>query len=271
MSLISIPVYNTPENNRGGLVRHCLISLSHTVNWDNHRLFLIDDCSTDPDIEDLYEWAHTILPFDLIRNSERVGTAKAVNKGWANRKPGENAIKADSDILFHTIDWADQLEEVVARDPRAGCVGCKRPDLQESPDAPKGSWSHSDLLMLPHKPGEWWLTVEVCRHILGSAQLYNSLLLDKMGYLIQFKQGYGLDDSIACTRSEVAGFYNCFLPHIRISHPDPGGTSYQKWKESVAGECLPKFDRLRMAYKSGALPIFHGPNDDLDEILKGWK
>lgn len=210
------------------------------------------------------------MPFHLIRNEKRIGTALSVNKGWQHRLPGEHCVKADSDIVWRDADWLNRLEEVVQRDPNCGIVGCKRYDLLESPNAPKGSWSHSDLMMIDHKPGQNWIVVECARHILGSCTLYNSALLDKIGYLVQFG-AYGLDDSIACTRSEVCGFYNCFLPHLRIEHPDPGGTPYQDWKQRHAGECLPKFDRLRMAYKSGKISPYHDADTDLDKLLEGWK
>ena len=45
MSLISMAVHDTVENGRTEFTRRTLESLSDTVDWENHRLFIIDNNS----------------------------------------------------------------------------------------------------------------------------------------------------------------------------------------------------------------------------------
>jgi hypothetical protein len=171
----------------------------------------------------------------------------------------------DNDVRFHESGWLDNLEECVNIDPRIGIIGLKRKDLAETPHAPAGDWNHSDLIMLPHTPGHRWLIVEKAAHVMGTCQLYNSALLDKMGYLVQFGK-YGLDDCLAAIRCAAAGFYSCFYPHYEIDHLDPGDTPYQGWKEAEAKKRFPAFGKLRHAYLHEGKSVYHGPDEDLDGL-----
>jgi hypothetical protein len=54
----------------------------------------------------------------------------------------------------------------------------------------------------------------------------------------------------------VAGFYNCFLPHIDIDHIDTGETAYQGWKEKHSGEDMAAFNSITQAYREGRRPIY---------------
>lgn len=263
MSLVAVPIYNTPENQRDALVRNCLKSLASTVNWDRHRLFLIDDCSTDPDVERLYEDAKSWLPFTLIRNAANNGTARSVNAGWLHRRDDEPCCKADSDIVFCDNNWLDKLEECLSRDPLLGVCSLRRRDLQESPYWPDGHCWKSQLIRLPGKPGERVHTIERVAHCVGSCQLYSPELLKKMGWLVQWGS-YSLDDSLAAVRCAVAGMYSAFYCGIDIDHPDPGDTPYQTWKQVHAGRKMAAFSRLCDEYRSGKRSIWHGPDEDLD-------
>lgn len=269
MALISVAVYDTIENRRSTVTARFLGQLAKTVDWDKHRLFLIDNNSCDDTKRILEDFRRHTLPYTLISNDRNVGTARAINMGWVERREGENCVKMDNDILVYEYGWLDRLEDCIARDPKIGIIGLKRKDLDENPNAPTRTWSHSKLHMLSHdkKKNQRWLIVEQVEHVIGSCQLYNSTLLDKMGFLVQFGR-YGLDDCIACARSKVAGFYNAFYPHYEIDHIDPGGTQYHEDNRVYAGERMRKFDMIRGQYMTAARPIYHGPTEDLDEEIK---
>ena len=108
-------------------------------------------------------------------------------------------------------------------------------DLETARKTYKEEDYKSTLIQLPHTPGQRWINVEVVRHVIGTCQMYNSALLDKMGFLYQ-PSLYGYDDVIASHKSQIAGFYNCFLNHIDIDHIDEGKTPYQSWKEKHSSE-----------------------------------
>jgi GT2 family glycosyltransferase len=272
MSLLAMAVWDTELNGRAELTRRTLASLARTVDWSLHRLFVVDNGSTDPATIELlghvdahlpvhYGGVLAFPPATVIRNGENLGTARAINKAWAHRNPGEAAIKLDNDIEFHEEGWADRLEECVARDPQLGIVGLKRDDLWEHP-AHENPWFRSELKMLPHQPGQRWLIVEKVHHCIGTVQLYSSSLLDKIGYLYQAGWKYAFDDGFSAVRCKTAGFYSAFYPHCRISHIDPGGGEYTDWKQKVAADQIDEFHRICNDYASGARPVYQGPEDE---------
>jgi GT2 family glycosyltransferase len=161
----------------------------------------------------------------------------------------------DDDVIIHQHGWADEMEEAIRREPQIGIVGLKRKDLQERPDHEERQFQ-SVLMMLPHAPGERWVVVERVKHLMGTCQMYNSALLDKIGYLYQ-PSLYGYDDTLASYRSQLAGFINVFLPHIPIDHIDPGGTPYQHWKEKDAGENAQLVSDIVDEYIAGTRSIYY--------------
>jgi GT2 family glycosyltransferase len=188
----------------------------------------------------------------LITLDENVGTAKAINKAWQLRQPNEHCIKMDNDVVIHQDGWADDMEKAITLDPNIGIVGLKRKDCWENPN--RNDFYKSEMHLLGggnHR----WLPIEKVNHVMGTCQMFNSALLDKIGYLYQPRL-YGFDDSLAAVRCQVAGFYSCFLPHIEIDHIDTGETPYQKWKENHAGEDMRIFNELKNAYINGTKPIY---------------
>jgi GT2 family glycosyltransferase len=302
MALIAMAVYDTKANNRNGFTVQTLRSLEGSVNWNKHRLIVIDNGSCVHTKSILTKHSGWYFPFETITLPENIGTARAINKAWRVRNPGEHCIKMDNDVVIHQAGWLDTLEECIARDPTIGIIGLKRKDLFEDPylvevahaiQAEKMSkedglkiiedkykwWLDEDTnrkpldclnfglawpatsKALPHKRGEKWLNVEVVNHVMGTCQLYNSALLDKIGYLYQMGELYGFDDSLAAARSLRAGFYNCFYPHIDMDHIDPGDNPYTQQKAKDSGVYLEKFLRLREDISAGRVPIYYGPED----------
>lgn len=234
-----------------------LVSLS--INCDirrTHRLAMVSNgISKESRAVCDYIQMNDDAEFLDVTEAGNIGTARAQNRAWKLRRPGEHVCKVDPDIVFHEPGWLDKLEECVAREPRIGIVGLKRPDLMESPNNPPGQWSHSELKMLPHQPGERWLVVEQVHHVIGSCALHSSALLDKVGYMWQ-PGLYGFDDGDISARSEVAGFVNCFYPHYHIDHIDPGGDDFTKWKQDHSGKMMRQFLEVRAKYVSGELPLW---------------
>lgn len=263
MSLISMAVHDTEENRRTEFTRLTLECLYQTVSV-KHRVFIVDNNSCEKTktliqkFKDRCDDNSGILPVVVITNSENIGTAEALNLAWEHRHPGEHCIKIDNDVVIHQAGWVEQMEETIARDPRIGQVGLKRKDCIESPHRELNDWYHSELVMLPHITGQRWIVAEKANHIMGTCVMHSSSLLDKVGYLKQ-PGLYGFDDCFMSLRSQLAGFYNVFLPHIEIDHIDPGGTEYQKWKEQSAGRDMEQYNRDVQRYKSGELSLYYNP------------
>lgn len=248
-------VYATAQNNKTDLARRTFDSLLETVDLTRHRVIIVDNGSCPAAQAMFHDYNRR---FKFLHMGENLGTAGAVNMAWSERRPGECVVKMDDDVVIHQAGWVDQLEECIQRDPEIGIIGLKRIDLMEHPYRPEGDQFRSTLRMLPPFGGASWLVVEDVRHVMGTCQMYNPALLDKIGYLYQPRL-YGFDDSLAAVRCRVAGFKNCFLPHIRIDHIDPGDTPFQKWKEQESDKDMAEYNRIKHEYETGKRSVYYNP------------
>lgn len=247
-------VYDTEENKRTELTEKTLLSLRDTVDLDKHRLIIIDNNSCQ-NTKVLYKsLANKMGRAIVIEMPENVGTSRAINQAWKYRQEDEHAIKMDNDVVINQSGWVEQLEHAIERDSTIGIIGLKRKDVIQSPWHPDPSYK-SELVMLPHVNGEKWVIVERTADIIGTCTMFNSALLNKVGY--SYQPGlYGYEDVLFCHRSHLAGFYNCFLPHIDIDHIDPGNTVYQPWKEKHAGEYTQQMIEVFKSYVNGTRDIY---------------
>lgn len=256
MSLIAMCCHDTVENKRSQLTRQTLRSLKRTVDFSRHRLIVIDNasCENTKSVIDTFKYQ---MPFDVITFQENVGTAIGINAAWKLRKEGENLCKIDNDVSIKTNGWADLLEDAISRMPdKIGICCAKRKDLLERPDVE--GWAKSELLMLPQMPGERNLVIEIVGHAMGTLQMYNHKLIDKIGGLVA-PGLYGFDDSAAAIRCQVAGFISCFLHGIEIDHMDVPGEDggYTKWKQDYSGEKMEIYNYWKEQYLNGTKNIYH--------------
>jgi GT2 family glycosyltransferase len=273
MALISMAVYATDENNKTEIADRTIQALLETVDISKHRIVIVNNASCNSAAAMLCLWEDAVNDrkrFRVIHNDENLGTAGAVNLAWKLRQPGECVVKMDDDMIIHQRGWADQMEDCIARDPGIGIIGLKRIDLAENPhypdpNNPDRAWAEryrTTLRMLPPYWGVPWRIVEDAHpetgHVMGSVQMYNPALLDKIGFLYQPRL-YGFDDSLAAVRCRVAGFKNCFLPHVEVDHIDLGNTPYQKWKETESGKDMGAYNQIKHEYETGKRSIYYNP------------
>jgi len=96
--------------------------------------------------------------------------------------------------------------------------------------------------------------------------MYSADLIKKIGGLEQMDGLYGFDDSIASLKSELAGFSNAFLSHIKIDHIDTAeNKSYTDWKSKYADGMWAKFHEVTEDYKNGVRDLYN-PIQYKDEI-----
>lgn len=260
MSLISMAVHDTEENGRTKYTEKTLYSLLVTVDFTKHKLVISDNgsCKKTLDLyDDFIKYFTGYTRPNYIFNNENIGTSEAINKAWKLRTLGEHCIKIDNDVVIHSSGWIEEMEEAIARDPQIGIIGLKRKDIIQSTWHPDPNFK-SELIMLPHEPGQRWINVERTNDIIGTCTMFNSALLDKVGYSKQ-PGLYGYEDVLFCHRSHIAGFYNCFLNHIEIDHIDEGGGEYQHWKEKHAGEHTAKMIEVFKGYYDNPETIYYNP------------
>ena len=254
-SLIAMAVFDSIENKRSSYTRETLECLAETIHRKTDRLYVIDNASCEETKKILNWYKKTGIIDTLITLPENIGTARAINKAWKYRNPGDNCVKLDNDVLIYSNDWIEQLEEAIKRDPQIGIVGLKRKDCEERPDS-QNPWYKSELSFLPHTPGQSWIPFEEVQHVMGTCQMFSSSLLDKIGYLNQ-PGIYGFDDSLASFRARIAGFKVGFLPHIQIDHIDNFETPYWKVKQDLAGKDMDAYNKLCQEYLSGERSVYY--------------
>lgn len=269
MALIAMAVYSTEENGKDDCLQKTIESLIDTVDFGRHSIGFSVNASTGRThelLKRMQNWCRA----KVVYNSTNIGTAEAINKIWRNHLAGVQTdasrvhkLKMDDDVVIHQTGWLDRLEEAIERDPEIGICGLKRKDCWEHPE--RTDFYKSELKMLPHAAGQSWIIGEKVNHVMGTCQLYNYRLLEKIGYMWQ-PSLYGFDDSLAAIRCHIAGFYSFFLSNIPIDHVDPGGTDYQKWKEKSSGEWLfgkngqpSEYGKIVNAYKNGTKSIYYNP------------
>jgi len=259
-ALIAMACFDTLENGRTQMTEATLKSLVATVDLGSkkapygesrHRLVISDNGSCRA-TQRLYRVYGQHI-FDVIRNGENIGTAKAINKAWQYRAPGEHVVKMDNDVVIHQAEWLDWIEDAFQRDPKLGILGLKRSDLEENPW--RKDLFHSSIRMLPHERGQRWIVVEDVAGVMGTCQAYSSLLLDKIGFLSQ-PGFYGYDDALASIRAKKAGFGRAFLCGFEIDHVDPGGSAFGQWKIDQANKGWGEFQALQRKYESGERKVY---------------
>lgn len=245
MANICMAVHDTEENDRSKYTKETLRSLCDTVDWlrerNPHTLWVIDNNSCQETKVFLKE-IRSKLNFRVITLDKNTGTANAINLGIKKRKYNQVCVKMDNDIVVHQQGWLEEFEQVFIDNPEIGICGLKRDDVY-------GSFTESGKLLMSED-------------IMGTCTAFNPKLLDDVGYLNQFSV-YGYDDVLMSARSLAAGFKNCFLPHIKITHLDNGGTEYTEWKKREAGLYLNEVSNLINMYKTGKLsPYYDGGFDE---------
>ncbi len=255
MALIAMAIYSTEENGKDEYLEKTLKSLSETVDFSKHRLQLSINAFTLKTI-DIIKMYQGIIEHTYF-NEKNLGTAEAINIVWKTRRPGENAIKMDDDVVIHHKDWIYLMEEAIRRDPQIGQIGLKRRDCLETPWN-KDSFYQSFIRMLSHKPGEKWITVEDVNHVMGTCVMHSSALLDKIGYLWQ-PGLYGFDDSFMSLRSRLSRFTNSFLTAVDIEHIDRGDTNFQKWKEQAASAKWQAYQDAHREFTTKTRSLYYNP------------
>jgi len=252
MALIAMAVHDTVENKRTKYTKDTIDNLINTVDFNYHRLIIVDNNSCEETKELFKEYStYSHHCIKVITNTKNLGTAKAINQAWAYRQLGETVIKIDNDVVINHFGWIEDME-IATLKGNYGIVGLKRKDLLQSPSADE-IW-RTTLKMLPHENDEPWIVAEESEDIMGTCTMFHPQLTDKIGGLLQAGV-YGYDDTLACIRAKLLGYKLAFLPHIDIDHIDEGGDAYTEWKRKYAGDRMEEFYKIKEGLINGTIPI----------------
>lgn len=228
-ALISLCAYCTPENGKEKYLMQTLESLKATVNFDRHRLVVINNGMDVPCLHPEEEW------FTLLEPGSNLGTAEGINLALRQRQSGEPACKMDDDWTTEHVGWVDDMVRVLCEHPEIGILGLRRDDV------------YGELI----EDGELLWNSD----IMGTCTMYQPDMLERVGALVQFSC-YGYDDCIMSVRSECAGFRNAFMKNIRIVNLDEGETEFTEWKKREAATYAQEASIYMNMVRSGEISYY---------------
>ncbi|CAH9014898.1 glycosyltransferase [Candidatus Nitrosacidococcus sp. I8] len=243
---VIIPVYNAYDQ-----LLACLESVWHHTEEKDYRLILIDDKSTDPRIQSLFQELKVknkpnIL---LLENPENKGFVATVNYGMGSST--RDVILLNSDTIV-TPKWLDKLKKCADSDPRIGTITpfsnngeiCSFPQFCQENTVPE----NLDLLVqameiapLPHSldiPTGVGFCLYIRRH-----------LLDKIGLFDEetFGRGYGEENDF-CMRAVARGYRNVLCPDAYVAHV--GSSSFGEEKKALAEKQMAALLKKHPSYLS---------------------
>lgn len=110
---IVVPIYNQYD-----CVRRCILSVFRNTSFP-YRLILVDDCSTDPDLDGFYASIDALDFVVVHRNLENVGFVQSVNRGFALSE--HDIVLLNSDVSV-TPRWLQKLLKAAYSSPDNGIV-----------------------------------------------------------------------------------------------------------------------------------------------------
>ncbi|RQD83847.1 glycosyltransferase, partial [Methanosalsum natronophilum] len=227
---VIVPVYNAYDD----LIR-CIYSLLR--HQTNYRIILIDDCSSDPRIHELFTQlsSYESNQFTLLRNEENLGFVKSVNRGMQYSQ--QDVILLNSDTIV-TKQWVEKLIACAYSDDTIGTVTpftnngtiCSIPKFCEENTVPEGFTVDAYAEFIEKHSFLQYYEIPTA---VGFCMLIKRAVLEKIGYFDDeaFGKGYG-EENDYCMRAFHAGYRNVLCDNIYIYHK--GEASFSEAKAALS-------------------------------------
>ncbi len=227
---IIIPVYNGPK---------LLSSLLNSIRKNTHppyRLIIIDDASTDPEIESILQ---TQQPFfedcTIIRNERNMGFVKSVNIALSQSKHNVVILNSDTEV---PENWLPRLVSPFTEDSKIASVTpmtnsgtiASFPDFCEDNDLIFDADLKQIDTAFQKINGDYYIEVPTG---VGFCMAMRREVLEQIGFLDEatFHRGYG-EENDWCQRAERSGYKNVIQPSLFVWHKG-GGSFHSKEKENL--------------------------------------
>ncbi|RQD92184.1 methyltransferase domain-containing protein, partial [Methanosalsum natronophilum] len=223
---IIIPVYNAYND----LLR-CLYSI--VVHQNNYRIILINDCSTDERIGDLFQKLNSLQSgkLTLLENKENLGFVKTVNIGMKHSI--NDVILLNSDTIV-TRGWAEKMLRCAYSNPLIGTVTpftnngtiCSVPNFCTENDIPAGFTIDNFARYIEEVSLQHYPTIPTA---VGFCMYIKRDVLDKIGYFDEesFGKGYGEENDF-CMRAKNKGYIHALCDDTFVFHKGEASFSEQK-------------------------------------------
>jgi len=212
--LIVIPNHMSHEADME-ILGECVLSIRRTVS-DTVDILIVDDCSPQPWLVDVFEERYERAGFELVRKDVNEGFSRTVNVGLERaRREGREAVLMNADVVMLTPGWLTRCRRA------ATLVGARLL-------YPNGLIQHAGLYFSPianvfehrfrYAPGNLpEANVATVCPVTGAFQYIPHAVLEQVGvYDAEFRMGY--EDVDYCLRAFEAGHSCLYEPAITAIH-----------------------------------------------------
>lgn len=242
---VIVPVYNQCK-----LTLDCLASVLGAQNKTPFEVVVIDDASTDSDLQDGLARLAQEGKISLVRNPENLGFTRSVNRGM-RLHPDRDVILLNNDTLVFG-DWIDRLRSAAYSEARIATVN------------PLTNSSH--ISSYPHHGLPYNFAFEVTDETLdslasevnadsvtvvhttvGFCMYIRRAALDDVGYFdeVHFPYAYG-EESDFCYRARKIGWKHLVTGNIFVRHFE--GQSFGERRARLLAKALEAFNKLHPDY-----------------------
>ena len=249
---IVIPVYNALDE-----LKDCLDSILKHTNLVSNRVIIINDSSTDPNIN-IYLNEVNINNVIIMQNEQNLGFVSTVNRGmdYSNH----DVILLNSDTVV-TKGWLEKLSQAAYSHESIATVTpftnngtiCSVPNFCEDNVLPDGYDinSFADLIekisfkQYPELPTAVGFCMYIKRNVIDEIGLFDD---------ISFNKGYGEENDFCC-RAIENGYKNILADDTFVYHK--GSMSFKKEKEALIKENSKKLLKKHPNYDQSVYEFIH--------------
>lgn len=263
---IIIPIYNAYED-----LLICIESLKRNTDLNNHRVFLINDCSPDERIRPYLDRLSG-EGFIVIHNESNKGFSGNVNLGFS-QSTEHDVVLLNTDTIL-TKQWLDKLIHCAYSDPAIATVTplsnnatlCSVPDFCEENTLPEGFTVDEFAALVERCSLRRYPRITVA---VGFCMYIKREVIEQIGNFDAetFERGYGEENDF-CFRAEQAGYYNAMCDDAYVYHTGTKSfVSKEKQKYIDAHEAILN-QRYPLQMQRNREHVRDNPNSFAQDTLK---
>lgn len=213
---VIVPIYNAYED-----LEKCFYSL--VKHQDIYRIFLIDDCSTDERVKELFDRIKEFKSgsFIIVENKNNMGYLKTANKAMSMTE--NDIILINSDTIV-TCGWAGKMRDCAYSDKNIATVTpftnnggiCSFPEINQGNDIPEGLTLDRFAKHIENSSERRYPEIPSA---VGFCFFIKRGVINEIGYFdeVNFENGYGEEDDFSM-RAARKGYKNVLCDDTYIYH-----------------------------------------------------
>jgi GT2 family glycosyltransferase len=217
---IVIPNWNGSE-----LLEKCLESIERNTRYDNHKLVIVDNGSTDGSIKII---ENSNIDAEIIKNDKNRGYITANNQAFEQYPHTEYYLLLNNDTVICQNGWLEELVKYAQKND-SDILGCKLL-------YPSGELQHGGGIIGPGWPPAAQISINSdvqkgqensfwCPdYVTGAAMLVQENVISHFdGFDGIFNTAY-YEDTDLCVQADRAGFSVHYTPNVEIIHHEKAST-----------------------------------------------